>query len=89
MEWVRNTIAENFGGPAEKLAAAENQFKLEETPDLSGKVAVVTGGSEGQLSLDFSNDNSANTMQVSAMASSTPSSSTTFPKSSFSQFPRK
>ncbi|KAF5667079.1 putative alcohol dehydrogenase Bli-4 [Fusarium heterosporum] len=42
---VKNTIAENFGGPAEQLAT--HQFSLSEVPDLSGKVAVVTGGSEG------------------------------------------
>jgi NAD(P)-dependent dehydrogenase (short-subunit alcohol dehydrogenase family) len=41
----QNTIAENFGGPAEKLAT--HQFSLSETPDLTNKVAVVTGGSEG------------------------------------------
>ncbi|KAF5022671.1 hypothetical protein F66182_5219 [Fusarium sp. NRRL 66182] len=42
---VKNTLAENFGGKAEQLAT--HQFSLAETPDLSGKVAVVTGGSEG------------------------------------------
>ncbi|KAM0261734.1 hypothetical protein ACHAPA_009628 [Fusarium lateritium] len=42
---VKNTIAENFGGPADQLAT--HQFSLSEVPDLSGKVAVVTGGSEG------------------------------------------
>ncbi|TQN66546.1 putative oxidoreductase bli-4 [Colletotrichum shisoi] len=45
MDAVKNTIAENFGGPASKLGA--RQFTLEECPDLTGKVAVVTGGSEG------------------------------------------
>jgi len=43
---VKNTIVENFGG-GDKLASAENSFSLDETPDLSGKVAIVTGGSEG------------------------------------------
>ncbi|OAA78804.1 retinol dehydrogenase 12 [Akanthomyces lecanii RCEF 1005] len=43
--YVKNTIAENFGGVAPKLAT--RQFRLEEVPDQSGKVAVVTGGSEG------------------------------------------
>jgi NAD(P)-dependent dehydrogenase (short-subunit alcohol dehydrogenase family) len=47
METVRHTIAENFGGPAHKLANKEYQFTLEEVPDLSGKVAVITGGSRG------------------------------------------
>ncbi|KAF7553720.1 hypothetical protein G7046_g7027 [Stylonectria norvegica] len=45
IDGAKNTIAENFGGPASKLAT--HQFSLGETPDLSGKVAVVTGGSEG------------------------------------------
>jgi NAD(P)-dependent dehydrogenase (short-subunit alcohol dehydrogenase family) len=49
METIRNTIAENLGKivPGNELAAAENQFSLDAVPDLSGKVAVVTGGSEG------------------------------------------
>ncbi|KAM0551191.1 hypothetical protein ACHAPJ_008533 [Fusarium lateritium] len=42
---VKNTLAENFGGKADQLGT--HQFALSETPDLSGKVAVVTGGSEG------------------------------------------
>jgi len=42
---VKNTLAENFGGVAQKLGT--HQFALSETPDLSGKVAVITGGSEG------------------------------------------
>jgi len=41
----QNTIAENFGGPASRLGS--HQFQLDDCPDLSGKVAVVTGGSEG------------------------------------------
>ncbi|KAI1755265.1 retinol dehydrogenase 12 [Xylaria castorea] len=41
----QNTIAENFGGKAESLAT--HQFSLDDVPDLTGKVAVVTGGSEG------------------------------------------
>lgn len=47
MEAVKSTITENFGGPAHSLARPERQFSLEATPDLTGKVAVVTGGSEG------------------------------------------
>ncbi|KAL0573560.1 putative oxidoreductase bli-4, mitochondrial [Marasmius crinis-equi] len=42
---LANEIGENFGGPAQKLST--HQFTLDEAPDLSGKVAVVTGGSEG------------------------------------------
>ncbi|KAI0478616.1 hypothetical protein GGR56DRAFT_689536 [Xylariaceae sp. FL0804] len=45
MDAIKNTIGENFGGKAEKLAT--HQFSLDDVPDLSGKVAVVTGGSEG------------------------------------------
>jgi NAD(P)-dependent dehydrogenase (short-subunit alcohol dehydrogenase family) len=44
---VKSTVAENFGGPAHNLANKENQFSLDQVPDLSGKVAVVTGGSRG------------------------------------------
>ncbi|KAJ3540206.1 hypothetical protein NM208_g5162 [Fusarium decemcellulare] len=40
-----NTVAENFGGPAAKLGT--KQFSLTDTPSLTDKVAVVTGGSEG------------------------------------------
>lgn len=45
MQEIKNTIAENFGGPASMLGS--HQFKLDDCPDLSGKVAVITGGSEG------------------------------------------
>jgi NAD(P)-dependent dehydrogenase (short-subunit alcohol dehydrogenase family) len=41
----QNTIAENLGGKAQELGT--RQFTLEEVPDLTGKIAVVTGGSEG------------------------------------------
>lgn len=47
MEYIKNTVAENVGGPAHKLAAEEHQFTLDQVPSLNGKVAVVTGGSEG------------------------------------------
>lgn len=45
MDNIRNTIAENFGGIASRVGTT--QFSLEECPDLSGKVAVITGGSQG------------------------------------------
>ncbi|KAI1760766.1 NAD(P)-binding protein [Hypoxylon sp. FL1150] len=45
MESIRNTIAENFGGKAQELGT--RQFSLDDVPDLTDKVAVVTGGSEG------------------------------------------
>lgn len=41
----QNTIAENFGGKAASLGT--HQFSLSDCPDLTGKVAVITGGSEG------------------------------------------
>lgn len=47
---AKNTIAENLGkwvSNAHELAPEDQRFSLEEVPDLSGKVAVVTGGSEG------------------------------------------
>lgn len=47
MDAVRNTIAENFGGKAHDLAKPEHRFSLDETPDQTGKVGVITGGSEG------------------------------------------
>ncbi|KAL2160707.1 hypothetical protein VTH06DRAFT_903 [Thermothelomyces fergusii] len=45
MQEIKNTLAENFGGPATGLGS--HQFKLDDCPDLTGKVAVLTGGSEG------------------------------------------
>lgn len=48
MEAVKQTIAQNFGGDAShKVVSEDQQFALEQTPNLDGKVAVVTGGSEG------------------------------------------
>ena len=47
VDGVKSTIAENFGGASHSLASPEHQFSLEEVPDLSGKVAIVTGGSQG------------------------------------------
>jgi len=46
LDTIRSTITENFGG-THGLEKPEYQFALEDVPDLSGKVAVVTGGSEG------------------------------------------
>ncbi|KAF1829871.1 NAD(P)-binding protein [Decorospora gaudefroyi] len=50
MQAVKNTVAENFGqvmSGAHELAPSDQQFSLDQVPDLAGKVAVVTGGSEG------------------------------------------
>jgi FlaA1/EpsC-like NDP-sugar epimerase len=44
---VKSTIAENLGGPSHKLASDEHYFDIDKVPDQSGKVAVITGGSEG------------------------------------------
>ncbi|KAJ4286558.1 putative oxidoreductase bli-4, mitochondrial [Collariella sp. IMI 366227] len=40
-----NTLAENLGGQFPNLGS--HQFKLDDCPELRGKVAIVTGGSEG------------------------------------------
>ena len=48
MEALKSTIAENFGGAAHQVANKESQFDIsKDIPDLSGKVALITGGSEG------------------------------------------
>jgi NAD(P)-dependent dehydrogenase (short-subunit alcohol dehydrogenase family) len=49
MEAVRNTIVENLGQiiPGNDMAPEGSKFSLDQVPDLTGKVAVVTGGSEG------------------------------------------
>ena len=45
METIKNAIAENFTGALGTVGSTN--FSLEEVPDLSGKVAVLTGGTEG------------------------------------------
>lgn len=48
MDTVKSAIAENLGGISHKLANEEDQFDInKDVPDLSGKVALITGGSEG------------------------------------------
>lgn len=48
MQAVKNTISENIGGVGHKLASGQNAFNLDtDTPSLEGRVAVITGGSEG------------------------------------------
>lgn len=48
MEATKNTVAENMGGAAHSLAKPQHQFDIEkDVPSQEGKVAVVTGGSEG------------------------------------------
>ena len=48
MEAVKQTIAQNIGSDTSHQLVPEDQhFALEQTPDLTGRVAVVTGGSEG------------------------------------------
>lgn len=50
METIKSTIAENLGlgGKAHELAPEAGQFDIKkDVPDLSGKVALITGGSEG------------------------------------------
>lgn len=43
---AKTTLSENFGGAAQKVAPGGTKFSLEDVPDQSGKVAVVTGGSK-------------------------------------------
>lgn len=48
MEAIKQTVAQNMGiGGAHTLVPEDQQFDLNQTPNLKGKVAVVTGGSEG------------------------------------------
>jgi NAD(P)-dependent dehydrogenase (short-subunit alcohol dehydrogenase family) len=44
---VRTTFSENLGGVAQALAPAATRFAIADVPDQTGKVAVVTGGSQG------------------------------------------
>lgn len=46
VDTVKSTLAENLTG-SHSLVSAENQFSLDAVPDQTGKVAVITGGSEG------------------------------------------
>ncbi|KAF2097312.1 retinol dehydrogenase 12 [Rhizodiscina lignyota] len=46
IDTVKSTFAENVTG-SHKLASKDDRFSLDAVPDQSGKVAVVTGGSEG------------------------------------------
>lgn len=44
MDAIKKTVAENMGvSGAHGLAPEGEQFSLEQTPDLSEKVAVITG----------------------------------------------
>jgi hypothetical protein len=45
---AKSTLSQNLGGIAQSLAPAGTQFSLNDVPDQSGKVAVVTGGSAGK-----------------------------------------
>ena len=48
MDTVKQTVAQNLGVKgAHELVPEDQQFSLEQTPDLTGQVAVITGGSEG------------------------------------------
>lgn len=48
MEAIKQTVAQNMGvGGAHTMVPEDQQFDLKDTPDLKGKVAIVTGGSEG------------------------------------------
>lgn len=43
---AKTTLSENLGGAAQSVAPEGTKFSLEDVPDQSGKVAVVTGGSK-------------------------------------------
>lgn len=47
VDGIKSTIAENFGGASHSAVDPQYQFSLDEVPDQTGKVAVITGGSEG------------------------------------------
>ena len=47
LKTAQTTLSENFGGPAAAAAPTGTQFSVDEVPDQTGKVAVITGGSEG------------------------------------------
>ncbi|KAL9608201.1 MAG: hypothetical protein Q9167_006961 [Letrouitia subvulpina] len=47
METIKQAAAQNIGGGSHKLVPETQQFDLEQVPSLSGKVGVITGGSEG------------------------------------------
>lgn len=44
---AQTTLSENLGGIAHKLAPRDTQFTFDDIPPQTGKVAVVTGGSQG------------------------------------------
>ncbi|KAK4560872.1 hypothetical protein LTR86_005452 [Recurvomyces mirabilis] len=44
---AQTTLSENFGGAAAAVAPTGTQFSVDQVPDQTGKVAVITGGSEG------------------------------------------
>ena len=54
---AKTTLSENLGGKLQDAAPAGTGFSLDDVPDQSGKVAVVTGGSR---SLNRSNCHSSN-----------------------------
>lgn len=44
---VQTALSENLGGVAQAAAPTGTHFSLDDVPDQTGKVAVITGGSEG------------------------------------------
>lgn len=47
LQSAQTTLQEDFGGFGHNAAGEEHQFDIDHVPDQTGKVAVVTGGSEG------------------------------------------
>lgn len=44
---AQTTLSQNLGGVAHKAASSGTEFSLDDVPDQTGKVALITGGSEG------------------------------------------
>jgi len=44
---IQTSLSENFTGVAHALAPSDTKFAIEDVPDLTDKVAVVTGGANG------------------------------------------
>ncbi|CAK1354432.1 unnamed protein product [Cercospora beticola] len=44
---AKTTLSENLGGLAQKVAPSHTTFTLSDVPDQTGKIAIITGASEG------------------------------------------
>ena len=90
MEAVKKTVAENMGiSGAHTLISEGEQFKLEDTPDLSGKVAVITGEDNATTYANYAGLTVQAVPRVSGTGQFIPTSHTTLPRSSSSQSRKK